>query len=173
MVKAKCSYRDTHDIKEIYKTFEKSRKYSQILYTFLLVIFAISSLFLYIKNQIFLLNLFVIGGLFATLLLVSEVIKYESILRTSERVRLYDEHIFTFKDEGIFSDLQGTGYSSSIKFDWKIVSKAVENEQYFLWKYSKPVYNSIRKFEIIEGSAEELRTLFEMQLGNKFVSRVK
>lgn len=49
----------------------------------------------------------------------------------------------------------------------------MENEQYFLWKYSKPVYNSIRKFEIIEGSAEELRTLFEMQLGNKFVSRVK
>lgn len=31
----------------------------------------------------------------------------------------------------------------------------------------------IRKSAIIEGNAEELRTLFEMQLGNKFVSRVK
>lgn len=49
----------------------------------------------------------------------------------------------------------------------------MENEQYFLWKYSKSVYNSIRKSEIIEGSAEELRTLFEMNLGNKFVSNVK
>ena len=43
----------------------------------------------------------------------------------------------------------------------------------YRWKMNNIFYNSIRKSEIIEGSAEELRTLFEMNLGNKFVSNVK
>ncbi len=82
-------------------------------------------------------------------------------------------YIYEFKDDYFTCCNENGNTSEDINMEYIKLYSVFEYKNYFILYENKNRGFIIRKSAIIEGNAEELRTLFEMNLGNKFVSNVK
>lgn len=178
MVKAEYIMDNENEIKEIYTILgysRKNKKRDYIIFLFLAVVMCIINIISEITSNnhesnpwAWSLIIFILSWK-----IYKESNIYQNILNDLRRRRMWNKNIYSFCDGGIIVDKIGNSYSENKNYGYDLIAKAVETDEYFCWQYYKPVFEAIKKSAIIEGSVEELRTLFEIQLGNKFVSKVK
>lgn len=81
-------------------------------------------------------------------------------------------YIYEFKNDYFTCCNENGNTSENISMEYIKLYSVFEYKNYFILYESRNRGYIIRKSAIIEGSAEKLRTLFETNLGNKFVSKV-
>lgn len=177
MVKAEYIIDNEKELKEIYTILgysRKNKKRNYIIFLVLAVVMCVINIISDIFSKGHELNSWNWSIIIFLLIykIYNESQVYKNILYNMRRRRMWIKNIYSFCDGGIIADKIGNGYSENTNYSYDLITKAVETEEYFCWQYYKPVFEAVKKSSIIDGSAEELRTLFETNLGNKFVSKI-
>ncbi|MBE6848499.1 MAG: hypothetical protein E7502_01125 [Ruminococcus sp.] len=107
--------------------------------------------------------------LFAVLYTISQLIQ-SAFFTTKIRNRNSPDPqaVWTFDEHGMTVDFSIEGRRCHEEFDFSQVAVMKEYKDYFCMKLKEPQMNIFMKHCIIEGTADELRVLFQKQLGNRF-----
>ncbi len=107
--------------------------------------------------------------LFAVLFTVSQLIQSAFFTKKiRDRNSSDPQAVWAFDEHGMTCDFSIEGRKCHEEFDFSQVAVIKEYKNYFCMKLKEPQMNIFMKHCILEGTADELRVLFQKQLGNRF-----